>query len=159
MAAVSHEDPAADCRAAFADGPAACGPGADIVRLGVDPAGPIVLTIDLAQEPQYDVDFQWLVEFAVSDLACGLTNSVSTGSGYTGTGQLGAYGYRVVTNESAPAGACDGRLEGMTATLVFNIQPPQGPWTVSGGTQHVEIQNLDDDGSADDVIIDMTPGG
>lgn len=125
----------------------------------IDPIGPIVLTIELAEPPHFDADFQWLAEFSVSDLACGITNTTSTGQGFVGSEVIGPYGYRILTNEDAPAGTCDGSLDDATATLIFNVQPPQGPWTVSGGTQHVEIQNLDDDGSADDVVVEMTGSG
>ncbi len=153
---VEHRDPAGDCRSAFAEGPAACGPGADIAAIQIDPAGPIVVIVELATPPHYDIDFQWLAEFVVSDLACGITNTSSTDSGFVGSEEIGPYGYRVLTNENAPPGTCDGSLDGTTATIVFNIQAPQGPWSVAGGTQHVEIQNLEDDGSADDVVVEMT---
>lgn len=153
--ATTHQDPPADCRSAFGEGPVDCGPGADITSVRVDAAGPIVLTIELAEPPRFDADLQWLVEFAISDLACGLTNTASTGSGFEGSDVLGPYGYRLLTNEDAPPGACDGDLDGTTATLTFNIQKPLGPWDISGGTQHVEIANLEDDGSSDDVVIDV----
>jgi hypothetical protein len=156
---VGHRDPPADCRAAFAEGPVACGPGADIAAIAIDPSGPIIVTIELAEAPQFDLDFQWLVEFSVSDLACGITNTSSTGQGFVGSDEIGPYGYRVLTNEDAPPGTCDGSLDGATATLIFNVQAPRGPWTVTGGTQYVEIQNLDDNGSADDVVVEMTGSG
>lgn len=157
-ASVRHADPTGDCRFSFTEGATDCGPGADIVEVGVDAAGPIVLTIELADAPRYDTDFQWLVEFSISDLACGLTNSRSQDGSFVGTATIGAYGYRELTNEDAPAGTCDGSLAGTTATLIFNIQPPQGPWTILGGTQQVEIANLDDPGSSDDVAIDGPSG-
>jgi len=154
----AHVDPVGDCRFSFTDGAADCGPGADILEVAVDPSGPIVLTVTLADEPFFDADVQWLVEFAVSELACGLTNSESTEDGFTGTDSIGPYGYRVLTNENAPAGLCEGSLDGTIATIAFNIQQPQGPWTIVGGTQHVEIENLDDPGSSDDVAIDVPAG-
>jgi len=150
-----HEDTALDCRSAFGEGPVECGPGADITSVHVDDAGPIVVTIELSEQPHYDVDFQWLVEFSLSDLACGLTNSEGTGTGFVGSDLIGPYGYRVLTGETAPAGTCDGELDDTTATIVFNVQPPLGPWTLVGGTQYVEIANLSDNGSADDVAVEV----
>jgi len=152
-------DPTADCRSAFGTGPAACGPGADITSIEVDGTGPIVLTVELSETPQYDIDFQWLVEFSVSDLACGLTNTEFTEEGTVGSDLIGPYGYRILTNEDAPPGTCEGSLDGRTAIITFNIQPPLGPWSIAGGTQHVEIANRDDDGSSDDVVIEITPSG
>ena len=152
---VHHQDSPADCRSAFGEGPVICGPGADITSVRVDGVGPIVLTIELSEQPQYDDDFQWLVEFSVSDLACGLTNTEFTDEGTAGGYLLGPYGYRLLTNEDAPPGTCEGSLDGNVATIRLNIQPPQGPWVITGGTQHMEIGNLDDDGSSDDVVIEM----
>ena len=151
-----HLDPPADCRSAFSEGPATCGPGADITSVRVDSSGPIVLTVELSETPHYDVDFQWLIEFSISDLACGLANTSSADGSFLGSDLLGPYGYRTLTNESAPPGTCDGSLDGNTATIIFNIQPPLGPWTIAGGTQYVETANLDDAGSSDDVVIEMT---
>jgi hypothetical protein len=156
-AAVHHQDPVADCRSSFGEGPVICGPGTDITSVRVDSAGPIILTIELSEPPQYDDDFQWLVEFSISDLACGLTNTSTMDEGVVGSDLLGPYGYRLLTNETAPPGTCDGSLDGNVATIRFNIQPLQGPWVIAGGTQRVEIDNLGDDGSSDDVAIDMTP--
>jgi hypothetical protein len=153
---VEQSDPLDDCRSAFATGPVACGPGADITSVAVDPTGPISVIIELAEPPQYSATFQWLAEFTVSDLACGITNTESTGEGYVGSDTLGPYGYRELTNEDAPAGTCEGSLDGTTATITFNVQPPLGPWTIVGGTQHVEIDNLDDNGSADDVVVEVS---
>ena len=153
------DDPTADCRSAFGEGPVACGPGTDITSIQVDGAGPIVLTVELSEAPQYDNDFQWLVEFSISDLACGLTNTEFTDDGTVGSDVVGPYGYRILTNEDAPPGTCQGSLNEKTAVITFNILPPAGPWTVDGGTQHIEIENLDDDGSSDDVVIEMTPSG
>lgn len=153
---IDHRDSPADCRSAFAEGPVACGPGADITSVSVDRTGPIVLTIELSEPPQYDDAFQWLAEFQISSLACGLTNTVPIEGRYVTTPDLGSYGFNVITNESAPDGTCEGSLEGTTATIIFNIQPPPGPWTVAGGTQYVEIENQDDDGSSDDVVIDVS---
>jgi len=157
--ATTHEDPGGDCRSAFGQGPVECGPGADIISVQVEDTGPIVLTVEMATTPQYNADFQWLAEFSISDLACGVTNTSTTDEGLIGSDLIGAYGYRILTNEPAPAGACKGSLDGTTATLTFNIQPPLGPWTIEGGTQYVEIENLDDDGSSDDVEIEIAPGG
>ena len=154
-----HADPQADCRSAFGEGSVECGPGADITSVRVDATGPIVLTIELAEPPHFDVDFQWLIEFSISDLACGITNTEFTEEGTDGSDVIGPYGYRILTNEDAPLGTCEGSLDERTATITFNIQPPVGPWTISGGTQHVEIENLDDDGSSDDVVIEMAPSG
>lgn len=154
---IAHDDDPADCREAFGEGSAECGPGADVTSVKIDTTGPIVLTVELAEEPMFDTDFQWLVEFSISDLACGLTNTSSSSEGFVGSDLIGPYGYRVLTNENAPAGTCDGSLDGTTATLVFNIQEPLGAWTIAGGTQQVEIENLDDPGSSDDVVIDI-PG-
>ncbi len=153
-----YEDPAADCRSAFGEGPTTCGPGADITSIRVDRNGPIVLTIELSDTPHYDADFQWLIEFSISDLACGLTNTSSPDGSFVGSEVLGPYGYRTLTNENAPPATCDGSLEGTTVTIIFNIQPPLGPWTIAGGTQYVETANLDDAGSSDDVVIEMTDG-
>lgn len=148
------EDPSNDCRFSFAEGSTQCGPGADITSVQVDPTGPIVLTIELTDEPFFNTDFQWLVEFSINELACGLTNSEPTATGFSGTDTVGSYGYRTLTNEDAPPDACGGELNGSTATLVFNIRRPVGPWAVLGGTQQVETDNLDDPGSSDDVVID-----
>lgn len=156
-ATISHDDPPEDCRSAFGEGSVECGAGADITSVRIDPTGPIVITIEVSEPPRFDADIQWLVEFSISDLACGLTNTTSTGSGYVGSDTLGPYGYRLLTNEDPPAGTCDGSLDGTTATLTFNVQRPQGPWAVTGGTQHVEIANLDDDGSSDDVVVEIPP--
>jgi len=152
---VHHQDSLSDCRSAFGEGPVACGPGTDITLVLVDSAGPIVLTVELSDQPQYDDDFQWLVEFSVSDLACGITNTEFTDEGTVGSDLLGPYGYRLLTNEDAPPGTCEGSLDGKVATIRLNIQPPLGPWVIAGGTQHVEIGNLEDDGSSDDVVIEM----
>ncbi|MEE9297818.1 MAG: hypothetical protein V3V29_02120 [Acidimicrobiia bacterium] len=57
-ATIDHLDPPADCRSAFAESPVPCGPGTDITRLIIDPAGPIVLTIELAEPPHFDHDFR-----------------------------------------------------------------------------------------------------
>lgn len=116
-----------------------------------------MVTVEVSEPPQFDTDFQWLVEFSISDLACGITNSTGTGEGFVGGDLIGPYGYRILTNETAPAGTCEGSLDGTTATIIFNIQPPLGPWTLAGGTQHVELANLQDDGSSDNVVIDA-PG-
>ena len=132
-----------------------CGPGADITSVRVDSAGPIILTVELSDQPQYDDNFQWLVEFSISDLACGLTNTSTTDEGVVGSDLLGPYGYRLLTNEDAPPGTCEGSLDGKVATIRLNIQPPLGPWVIAGGTQYVELENLDDDGSSDDVVIEM----
>ncbi len=156
---ISHEDADADCRSAFGEGLVECGDGADIISVGIDAIGPVVLTIEMSETPHFNTDFQWLVEFSISDLACGLTNTETTDEGIAGSDLIGPYGYRILTNEDAPLGTCEGSLDGTTATLIFNIQPPLGPWTISGGTQYVEIENLQDDGSSDDVEIDMTPEG
>ncbi len=153
---IDHPDPGADCRSAFGEGPATCGPGADITSVRVESSGPIVLTIELSETPHFDADFQWLIEFAISDLACGLTNTSATDGSFVGSDLLGPYGYRILTNENAPPGTCDGSLDGSTATIIFNVQPPLGPWTIDGGTQYVETANLDDAGSSDDVVIEMT---
>ncbi len=150
----TFEDPANDCRFSFTEGPTPCGPGADITSVQVDPTGPIVLTIELADEPFFNTDFQWLVEFSINELACGLTNSESTETGFSGTDSVGSYGYRTLTNEDAPPETCGGELTGTTATIVFNIQRPLGPWAILGGTQQVETDNLDDPGTSDDVAID-----
>jgi hypothetical protein len=158
LAPTDHLDPAADCRSAFGEGPTTCGPGADITSVRVDSSGPIVLTVELSETPHYDVDFQWLIEFLISDLACGLTNTSSPDGSFVGSEVLGPYGYRTLTNENAPPGTCDGSLDGTTATIIFNVQPPLGPWTIDGGTQYVETANLDDAGSSDDVVIEMTDG-
>ena len=155
LAPIDHLDPAADCRAAFSEGSATCGPGADITSVRVDRTGPIVLTIELSDTPHYDTDFQWLIEFSISDLACGLTNTSTSDGRFVGSDLLGPYGYRTLTNENAPPGTCDGSLDGTTATIIFNIQPLLGPWTIAGGTQYVETANLDDAGSSDDVVIEM----
>lgn len=155
-AGTDHLDPPADCRSAFGEGPATCGPGADITSVRVDSSGPIVLTVELSDTPHYDADFQWLIEFSISDLACGLTNTSTTDGSFVGSDLLGPYGYRTLTNENAPPGTCDGSLDGTTATIIFNVQPPLGPWTIEGGTQYVETSNLDDAGSSDDVVIEMT---
>jgi len=152
---VHHQDSLSDCRSAFGEGPVTCGPGADITSVRVDSAGPIILTVELSDQPQYDDNFQWLVEFSISDLACGLTNTSTTDEGVVGSDLLGPYGYRLLTNEDAPPGTCEGSLDGKVATIRLNIQPPLGPWVIAGGTQYVELENLDDDGSSDDVVIEM----
>jgi len=156
---VHHQDGTDDCRSAFGEGSVACGPGTDITSIRIDDTGPIVLTVELSETPQYDDDFQWLIEFSVSDLACGLTNTEFTDQGTVGSDVIGPYGYRTLTNEDSPPGTCTGSLDGRTAIITFNILPPLGPWAIVGGTQHVEIDNLDDDGSSDDIVIEMTPTG
>jgi len=159
LGTVHHQDSPSDCRSAFGEGPTACGPGTDIISVLVDSAGPIVLTIEFSDQPQYDDDFQWLVELSISDLACGLTNTEFTDEGTVATELLGPYGYRLLTNEDAPPGTCEGSLDGKVATIRFNIQPPPGPWMIAGGTQYVELENLEDDGSSDDVVIEMAASG
>ena len=123
----------------------------------IDRTGPIVLTIELSEEPFFDEKQQWLVEFQISELGCGLTNSETIDGRYVATTILGPYGFNTITNQKAPEGTCAGSLVGRTATLVFNIQVPLGPWSVGGGTQSVEIGDLNDTGSADDVVIEMPP--